>query len=123
VHSRALHSRAGVRSALAVIRPLRLLRAIALSLLLIGMQLGSELHALEHIAEALNHTPDHSWTAPDDEQCLFCALFAGGANGITGTVELVAVAPAAESNLRLASTSIATAAPSYYSSRAPPAPL
>ena len=108
-------------SVLAVIRPPRLLHAIALSLLLVGMQLGSELHALEHFGEALKHTPDHSWTASGDELCPICAMFAGGANAIAGTFDPATVTPTAESVPRVASTSIATAAPSYYYSRAPPA--
>jgi hypothetical protein len=112
-----------LRPATDVIRPPRLLHALALSLLLVGMQLGGELHALEHFEEALKHTPDHSWTASGDEPCPICALFAGGANAIAGTVDPATVVPAAEANLRLASKSIATAAPSYYFSRAPPAPL
>lgn len=102
-------------------RPFRLIQAIALSLLLVGTQLGSELHALEHVGEALKHTADHSWNKAGDALCPVCALFAGGANAISGKVSLANVTPGADSKLRFASTSIATAAPSYYSSRAPPA--
>jgi hypothetical protein len=50
----------------AVIRSLRLIKAIALPLLLIGMHLGSELHALEHIGEALKHSPNHSCSTSGD---------------------------------------------------------
>src|SRR5438046_2109749 len=106
-----------------MIRRSRLLYAIALSLLLVGMQLGSELHALQHFGEALKHTTDHSWTQYGDELCPICTLFAGGANAIAGKVDLAAIAPAHHCSLRFTSTSIAAAAPSYYSSRAPPAPL
>ena len=107
----------------AVMRSLRLIQAIALSLLLIGMQLGSELHALEHVGEALKHSPDHSWTTSGDEQCAICALLAGAATAIAGKVDVGPSEPATHFKPRLALTAIAADAPSYYSSRAPPVPL
>jgi dihydrodipicolinate synthase/N-acetylneuraminate lyase len=87
------------------------------------MQLGSDVHALEHVGEALKHSPKHSWTVSGDELCATCALFAGGATAIAGTVDVAPVKPATCFERRSASSLIAAAAPSYYSSRAPPVPL
>jgi hypothetical protein len=103
-----------------MIRLHRLTFAFVLSLLLVGMQLGGELHALEHLREALKQTPDHSLTAPHDEPCPICALFAGGANAAAGDVDNAPVPVVAQGNPKLAPASIATPAPCYYSSRAPP---
>jgi hypothetical protein len=98
----------------------RLSAALLLSLLLVGMQLGSELHALQHIGEALSHTSDHSLVLPVDEPCPICTLFAGGANAAAGNADRATDATDAETLLSFAPASIATPAPSYYSSRAPP---
>lgn len=96
------------------------LSAFILSLLLVGMQLGGGLHALEHFGEALKQTSDHSFAIPHDEVCPICALFAGGANAATGEIDSATSAVTAATNPLVAPTSITTPAPSYYSSRAPP---
>jgi len=98
----------------------RLTATLVLSLLLVGMQLGGELHALTHFGEALKQTTDHSLVAPSDEPCPICTLFAGGANAAAGDVDVGALAGVVEANPFSAPASIATPAPSYYSSRAPP---
>lgn len=103
-----------------MIRLHRLLSTLVLSLLLFGMQLGGELHALDHFGEALKQTPDHSLAAPADEACPICALFAGGANAATADADIATLAVVAEADPISAPASIATPAPSYYSSRAPP---
>jgi hypothetical protein len=103
-----------------MIRLHRLLSTLVLSLLLAGMQLGGELHALSHFGEALKQTTDHSLVAPSDEPCPICTLFAGGANAAAGDADVGALAVVVEGNPFSAPASIATPAPSYYSSRAPP---
>jgi hypothetical protein len=103
-----------------MIRLHRLLSTLVLSLLLAGMQLGGELHALSHFGEALKQTTDHSLAAPADEPCPICALFAGGANAAADDVDVGTLAAVVEANPSSAPASIATPAPSYYSSRAPP---
>ena len=101
----------------------RPLVALVLALLLVGMQYGAQLHALEHVGNALKHTPDHSFTTPGNELCVMCALFAGGASALSGTPDAGFATPDARENTLLPYASIAAAAPSYYSSRAPPSLL
>ena len=95
--------------------------AFLLALLLVGVQSGGELHALEHVGEALRHAPDQSLSLPGDEVCAICALFAGGANALSDTADPGFVAPDARENTFSLPASRPAAAPSYYSSRAPPA--
>lgn len=97
--------------------------ALVLALLLVGMQYGAQLHALEHVGNALKHTPDHSFTVPGNEMCVTCALFAGGASALSGEPHAGFVAPDARENTPPSYASVAAAAPSYYSSRAPPSLL
>ena len=101
----------------------RPLVALVLALLLVGMQYGAQLHALEHVGNALQQTPDHSFTTPGNELCVMCALFAGGASALSGTPDAGFATPDARENTLLRYASIAAAAPSYYSSRAPPSLL
>jgi hypothetical protein len=103
-----------------MIRPRHPLLALAFSLLLVGMQFGAQLHALEHLRDSLRHTPAHSLTAPADEPCAMCALFAGGANAVTAGSGAAFAAPDACQAFSLPPASPAASAPSYYSSRAPP---
>jgi hypothetical protein len=104
-------------------RPHRLLFTLVLSLLLVGSQLASGLHALQHVREALKQSPDHSLSVPGDEVCAMCALFAGSASAVTGEIGCGYDALAADETPRFASVWIAQAAPSYYQSRAPPSLL
>jgi hypothetical protein len=98
----------------------RLLFTALLSLLLVGTQLASNVHALEHIREALKQTADHSLSVPGDEVCAMCALFAGSASAVAGDMDRGYEALATDETPRFTSTWIAPAAPSYYHSRAPP---
>jgi len=101
-------------------RPHRLLFTLVLSLLLVGTQLASGLHALEHIKEALNQTQDHSLNVPGDVVCAMCALFAGSTSAVAGDIDRGYEALATYETPRSTSAWIAPAAPSYYRSRAPP---
>jgi hypothetical protein len=92
-----------------MIRLHRLLSTLVLSLLLAGMQLGGELHALTHFGEALKQTTDHSLAAPSDEPCPICTLFAGGANAAAGDVDVGTLAVVVEANPFSAPRSIANA--------------
>ncbi len=99
---------------------LRLVRVITLSLLLVGVQYGGELHALEHVGEALRDAQGQFCGAPNDEVCAICALFAGGANAAAGDADVVTLAAGAETKPQFVPASIVAPAPSWYSSRAPP---
>ena len=103
-----------------MIRLRRLLRAVVLSLLLVGVQYGALLHALEHDGEALRHAQGQSFSVPDDEVCAICALFAGGANALADHTNPAAAVFFGEHAPPYAPTPIAAAAPHFYESRAPP---
>jgi hypothetical protein len=104
-------------------RPHRLLFTLVLSVLLVGTQLASGLHALEHIRDALKQTQDHSLSVPGDEVCAMCALFAGSTSAVGGDIDRGCEVLATNEAPRSASAWIAAAAPSYYQSRAPPSLL
>jgi len=94
--------------------------ALLLSLLLVGLQLGASVHAIGHFGDALKHTPDHSYGVPQDEPCPICTLFAGGTHAVAGDNDVATHAASSDGKVLLEPASIATPAPSYYSSRAPP---
>src|SRR5215470_5119809 len=101
----------------------RPLVALVLALLLVGMQYGAQLHALEHVGNALKHTPDHSLTTPGNELCAMCALFAGGASALSGKPNAGFAAADVREITSPPPASLAARTPSYYSSRAPPSLL
>lgn len=105
-------------------RPLQPLFAFALSLLLVGMQLGAQLHALEHDGERLSRPHDAGLVAPTaDEVCPICAAFAGGAHASPAPEHHFVAIPLAESRVATEFATFAGVAPVYYQSRAPPALL
>ena len=106
-----------------MIHPRRLFRAVVLSLLLLGVQYGGQLHALEHLGEGLRHAHDQSFSVPADEVCAICALFAGGANALNGDADAAFSTPVAREVTSLPHASLAAAAPRYYERRAPPSLL
>jgi hypothetical protein len=97
--------------------------ALILSLLLVGAQVEAQLHALEHIREALSHSRDHSLVAPSDGACVECMLVAGGASAIAGDIGELDIALATQERAFSAPVSVTPAFFSYYQTRAPPALL
>jgi hypothetical protein len=97
--------------------------SLVFGLLLVAMQYGGQLHAIEHIGDALRQTPAHSLTAPREDVCPLCALFAAGASAVASESQHVALAADCCTILLPPPAAPAAAAPSYYSSRAPPASL
>jgi hypothetical protein len=105
-------------------RPLQPLFAFALSLLLVGMQLGAQLHALEHDGERFSRQHDAGLVAPTaDDVCPICALFAGGAHASPASEQRFVASPLAEARVAGESATLAGIAPVYYQTRAPPALL
>jgi hypothetical protein len=105
-------------------RRYRPIAAVLLALLLMLMQLGAQLHALEHDNDRLHRAHDAGMQAPTaDTACAICALFAGGAHaaaaGTTSHPEAVVEFGLASRAIAL----IAVASPSPYQSRAPPSIL
>ena len=103
-----------------VARSRRPLFALILSLLLLGAQVQAQLHALEHVREALGHSRDHSLVAPSDGACVECMLVAGSANAIAGDIGEVAVTLVAQEHALSAAASVTPAFFTYYQTRAPP---
>ena len=97
--------------------------ALILSLLLVGVQVEAQLHALSHVGEALAHSRDHSLVAPSDAACAECTLLAGGANALAGGGDDIAVTLAAQERPQPTPVSATPAFSSYYQTRAPPALL
>ena len=107
-----------------VTRASRILMAFALSLLLVGMQLGAQLHALEHDGERLARPHGAALLVPGaDDVCAVCASFAGGSHAIPTSVLTIGVPPPRAARSTSAFASIAGTPPAYYRTRAPPALL
>ena len=106
-----------------MIRRNRALLTLLLSLLLFGMQLQRQAHALEHFGETMRHGPEHSLLLPAAEACATCALLAAGANAMPCDAVDVAPDVVAAETPSFALASFERAAPSYYLSRAPPSLL
>ena len=97
---------------------------IALSLLLSGMQLGAQLHALGHDGERLARPHGAALILPTaDDVCAICAAFAGGAHASPAPERRFVANPLAESLVAVEFATFAGVAPVYYQSRAPPALL
>ncbi|MEO8740952.1 MAG: hypothetical protein ABI537_14785 [Casimicrobiaceae bacterium] len=94
------------------------------ALLLLGMQHQLQVHALQHLDSVLHARHDTGLQAPvADASCLECALLAAGTSAIPGGHSSTpALAPVGERQ-HVATAARRLAAPSYYSSRAPPSLL
>ena len=105
-------------------RSRRSLFALILSLLLVGMQLGAQLHALEHDGERLARPHGAAVLVPGAADiCAVCASFAGGSHAIPTSVHTIGVPPSRAARPTGAFASIAGTPPAYYQTRAPPALL
>jgi hypothetical protein len=97
---------------------------VALFVLLLGMQHEVQVHALQHLGAALHPRQDQGLQAPvADAPCVECALLAGATSVAVGSdaAQNAVLAPAEHILIAIASRSLA--APSSYSSRAPPSLL
>ena len=101
-------------------RSLRPLFAFALSLLLLGMQLGGAVHKLGHVGDWLKHAHQQSLFTPSDEPCAECALLASGAHALSGLAVEAPIALAPQERSQFVPASFQPAFHSYYLSRAPP---
>jgi len=99
-------------------------RTALLAFLLVAMQQAAQWHALDHFGEWLQRPHEPALLAQQaDLPCAVCALFAGGAsaaprNATAAPFDAVGVSVPAH-----AAALLATAAPSPYLIRAPPALL
>ena len=101
------------------------LRALLTALLLLTMQQAAQWHALDHLGAWFNRGHEQALHVPvSDGPCAVCALFAGGASAVTS--EAKPPVPPTEAGLidfGNPGSLHATAAPSSYLIRAPPALL
>lgn len=91
------------------------------SLLMLGMQLEGQRHALQHLGDRLHRPHEQGLQLPQGEiVCAECALLAGTSNAVatSGAPTLNVVATNERLDAQFLSQSVA--APAYYSSRAPP---
>jgi len=107
-----------------VLRRYRPIVSVLLALLLVFMQQGAQLHALEHDNARLHRAHDAGMQAPgDDAVCAMCALFAGGAGAAAAEAPTLPAPVADFSPPSRAIALVAIASPSPYQSRAPPSIL
>ncbi len=100
---------------------LRILLSVVFALLLLGTQREVQVHALQHLGGVLHPAHEQGLQAPAaDVTCLECSLLAGGTSVVAAGFPALptAVVGALRANNTTASRPLA--APSYYSSRAPP---
>jgi hypothetical protein len=103
---------------------LRALVTAIFALLVLGMQHEVQVHALQHLGSILHPAHEQGIQQPTvDASCLECSLLASGSPG--GAPEIAGLPATDVGASRVVSTveSRSLAAPSYYSSRAPPSLL
>lgn len=109
---------------LAMTRRHRPIIAVLLALLLVMMQQGAQLHALEHDGDRVHRAKDAGLQAPaGDTVCAICALFAGGAHAAASEAATLPASVVDFSPPSRAIPLVAVASPSPYQSRAPPSIL
>jgi hypothetical protein len=99
----------------------RTIVTVACALLLLGVQREVQVHALQHLGSVLHSAHDQGIQQPTvDLSCLECSLLAGGAPAVAPDVPGLSAVAIAASRVVGDFASRSLAAPSYYSSRAPP---
>ena len=102
----------------------KIFHAALLAFLLVTMQQAAQWHALDHLGEWLQRPHEQALLVPQaDVQCAVCALFAGGATAAPNDASVAPVKANGVAVLHLEASTLATAAPSSYLIRAPPALL
>jgi hypothetical protein len=95
--------------------------ALLFALLLLGMQQQVQVHALQHLRNLLHARQDTGLQAPlADAPCVECALLAAGTSALAGGHASFPAVSVTGEQLHFAPALRYLAAPSYYSSRAPP---
>ena len=99
-------------------------RTALLAFLLVAMQQAAQWHALDHFGEWLQRPHEPTLLAPQaDLPCAVCALFAGGASAAPSNATAAPFDAVGVGISGHVAPSLATAAPSPYLIRAPPALL
>lgn len=107
-----------------VTRRYRPIVAVLLALLLVLMQQGAQLHALEHDSQRMQVPHDTGLQAPvSDVACAMCALFAGGADAAAADVVVPSTQTEDFTPPRRTNSLVAVASLPPYQGRAPPSTL
>jgi hypothetical protein len=99
-------------------------RVLLAAVLLVAIQQAAQWHALDHLGAWFQRAHEQALHVPTpDGPCAICALFAGGASAAPS--ETTSFPPSEVGFVASTSTDllVATAAPSSYQIRAPPALL
>jgi|SRR4029450_3710232 hypothetical protein len=107
-----------------VTRTRRPFLTLIVSLLLVGMQLGAQLHALEHDGERFARPHGKALLVPGaSDACAVCASFAGGSHAIPVAALTLGIPSPYRGSPSSAFASIDGTPPAYYQTRAPPSLL
>ena len=88
------------------------------------MQHEVQVHALQHLGSILHPAHEQGIQQPTvDASCLECSLLAGGSPGVAAEIPGLPATDVGTSRVVGTVASRSLAAPSYYSSRAPPSLL
>jgi hypothetical protein len=99
----------------------RTILTVVFSLLMLGMQLEGQRHALQHLGDRLHRPHEQGMQQSQGEiVCAECALLAGTSNAVAGSSASPLPVVAANERVDPQVLSRRVAAPAYYSSRAPP---
>ncbi len=91
------------------------------ALLFFSMQREAQVHALVHAGGVLHPAREQAMQAPAvDGSCLECSLLAGGPSALVGDLPSSPSPMVASPRAVTSMASRSLAAPSFYSSRAPP---
>ena len=91
------------------------------SLLMLGMQLEGQRHALQHLGDRLHRPHEQGLQLPQSEiACAECKLLAGTSNAVAGDGASTLPVVAANERFDASFSSRSVDPPAYYSSRAPP---
>jgi hypothetical protein len=113
-----------VASGMTVTRTRRSFLTLIVSLLLVGMQLGAQLHALDHDDERFARPHGKALLVPGAaDACAACASFAGGSHAIANFLVTIGASPPRNARPSGAFVSADGTPPAYYQTRAPPALL
>jgi len=94
---------------------------VLFSLLMLGMQLEGQRHALQHLGDQLHRQHEPGLQLPQAEiVCAECALLAGSSNAVASAIATMPPGAADAERFDAQFVSQSVAAPTYYSSRAPP---
>lgn len=94
---------------------------VLLSLLLFGMQLEGQRHAVQHFGDHLQRSHERGLQkSASNSPCIQCALLASGSEAVASSVASLPATIVDSGRVGIWLSSHKVAAPAYYSSRAPP---